>query len=95
MYDNNVEGMGGLEVDVAARSMVASTVIFYAGFNSRVVTILCCCCVRRFLAVRRFLTVYGSRFSLTAFGGSYGGLIMFLHLVGGSRVPHGIRPGWD
>jgi len=30
-----------------------------------------------------------------ASGGSCGGLIIFLHLVGGSRVPNGVRSGWD
>lgn len=30
-----------------------------------------------------------------AFGDSCGGLISYLPLVSGSRVPHGIRPGWN
>ena len=51
--------------------------------------------ILRFFTVRRFLTIYGSRFALTASGGSCRGLILFLHLVGGSRVLNGITSGWD
>ena len=48
------------------------------------------------LIVRRFLTFYGLRFALTASGGSCGGPLIFLHLVGGSRVLDGITYyGWD
>ena len=49
----------------------------------------------QFTLLRPFLTVYSSRFELTPSGGSGGGLIISLHLVGGGRVPNGITSGWD
>ena len=84
--------MRGLEVNIAPRSMVLST-DFDAGFNSRAAPIFCFC-TQRFWTVRRFLTVYDSSFARTASGGSCGGLTIFLHIVGGSRVTNGIRSGW-
>ena len=68
---------------------------FGALFNCGLALFLCFSSTRRFLTVRRLLTVCGSRFALTAPGGCCGGLIIFLHLVGGSRVPNGITSGWD
>ena len=65
---------------------------FDAGFNSLVATV-CFLWIRRFFTVRRFLTVYGLCFALTASGGSCGGVIIFLNLVGGSTVPNGITFG--
>ena len=63
---------------------------FDAGFDSRVATLF------SFLfCIRRFLTVYGSYFALSASGGSCGGLTTFVHLMGGGRVPNGITSGWD
>ena len=80
--------------DLAPGSMVPSTMISMLGFNTRVATLFSFF-HRTILTVRRFLTVYGSRFALTASGGSWGGQIIFLHLVGGNRVPNGITSGWD
>ena len=51
--------------------------------------------IRRVLTFRRFITVYVERFALTPSGGSCGGLIIFLNLVGVSRVPIRITSGWD
>ena len=74
-----------MECDIAPRSM-PRTMVMMLGSNPG---------LRRFFYVRRFLTVYGSRFALKGSGGSCGGLVICLHLVGGSRAPNGIASGWD
>ena len=85
---------GGREGDISPPSMVPSTMILMLSSISglqRFLVIL----HPMILTVRRFLAVYGLRFALMASGGSCGGQLIFLHLVGGSRELNGITHGWD